>query len=597
MSKTKIVAFGDTVTMGTSAKLDVFHDCFKDGTTTVNLVRETQTWRSIAARIMSDWVEDDVELINAGVVGDTSANGLARLERDVLSRSPDYVLAQFGAEDALAGIETEAFRENLEKIVDGIAARNAKPVLMTPTPISERMTAAGCTLEELRCRQERLSALAQAVRKVAEERSLDLIDLHRYFLNTRLAYDHLYEGWLPDAVAQSGMASFIAGALLPMLGVHDFPKPTLCDYRKVYSDDKRHDTRHNGFTDITYFQGAFYLAFRSGAYHGAGASGEGGGKTIVLRSADGITWVEDGVFEVEGFQDTRDPKFLQVEDRLLVYAISWPDARQAERVSAVFGFERLNTGRWSEPFKCASHIFWRPRRWRNGVAVAGYGWKFEAEGDRHFSASLLQSPDGRHWEKTSTILDYETDANETELFVENDTLMAFSRTEEGGNHEMYISTYLPSENRWESVSSGRMIQAPCVFKAGERTIVMGRYCSQSDERFRELYADWQKFTNYVQQPDEEGVQTVAEATGVDPARIEEYHHGLRTGIFVLDGTRPRLVMELLSAGDSSYTGVVPYGDEYVISDYSMHEYYPEIKRPRDWETPCDIYVSRIRFGG
>jgi len=44
------------------------------------------------------------------------------------------------------------------------------------------------------------------------------------------------------------------------------------------------------------------------------------------------------------------------------------------------------------------------------------------------------------------------------------------------------------------------------------------------------------------------------------------------------------------------TGVVPYGDEYVISDYSMHEYYPEIRCPGDWNTPNDIYVSRIRFG-
>ena len=117
-------------------------------------------------------------------------------------------------------------------------------------------------------------------------------------------------------------------------------------------------------------------------------------------------------------------------------------------------------------------------------------------------------------------------------------------------------------------------------------MVSGRYCAQSDERFRELEKDWKKFTQ----------GTSEETFEVDPARVEAYHHGLRTGIFVMDGTRPRLVMELLSAGDSSYTGVVQYGDEYVISDYSMHEYYPEIKRPRDWETPCDIYVSRIRFG-
>ena len=592
MSKIKIAAFGDAVTTGTSAKLDVFHDCFQYGTTTVNMVRESQTWRSIAARIMSDWVEGDVELISAGMAGDASSKALVRMERDVLSQSPDYVLMMFGAEDALQGVETAAFRENLEKIVDGIAAHNARPVLMTPTPISERMTAAGCTLEELRRRQERLSALAQSVRKLAEEKSLPLIDLHRYFLDTRLAYDHLYEGWLPDGVAQSGMASFIAGELLPMLGVHGFPKPVLCDFRKVYSDPENFLTKHNGFTDLTYFEGEFYVGFRTGDRHGLRGSG---GKTLVLRSADGITWVRDAELKVEGFVDTRDPKFSHVGDRLMVYPICHNLPSTGHEAQA-FGYERIGPGKWSAPFECAPCVFWRPTKWRDGYVAAGYGWKFDEEGDRHFSVNLLQSTDGRHWERTSTILDYGTDGNETELFVEGDTLMAFSRTEEGGNHEMHISTYFPSENRWETVSSGRLLHAPCVFKAGDRTMIMGRYCSQSDERFRELYPDWSKFCKYVQQPDEEGYKTIAEAAGVDPARIEEYHHGLRTGIFVLDGTRPRLVMELLSAGDSSYTGAVQYGDETVISDYSMHEYYPEIKRPGDWETPCDIYVSRIRFG-
>jgi lysophospholipase L1-like esterase len=219
MNKIRIAAFGDAVTLGISAKLDVFHDCFQHGTTTVNMVRETQTWRSILARIMSDWVEGDVEMINAGMAGDTSKKGLARMEPGVLAHSPDTVLVLFGSEDALAGVEPAAFRESLKKIVDGISARNARPVLMTPTPISEGMTATGCTLEELRCRQERLSALAQEIRSLAEEKSLDLIDVHRYFLDNRLAYDHLYEGWLPDGVAQTGMASFVAGELLPICAI------------------------------------------------------------------------------------------------------------------------------------------------------------------------------------------------------------------------------------------------------------------------------------------------------------------------------------------------------------------------------------------
>ena len=584
MSKIKIAAFGDAVTTGTSAKLDVFHDCFQYGTTMVNTVRETQTWRSIAARIMSDWVEGDVEMISAGMAGDTSSKGLARMERDVLSQSPDYVLMMFGAEDALAGVEPAVFRENLEEMVEGIAARNARPVLMTPTPISERMTAAGCTLEQLRRHQERLSALAQAVRSLSEEKSLDLIDLHRYFQDTRLAYDHLYEGWLPDGVAQSGMASFIAGEFLSILGVDDFPKPVLCDYRKVYRNTSGDpDWKHHAFTDLTFFDGQFYLAFRNGAGHCPPPPPSG--RVIVLRSSDGISWEQEAILRVPGVEHQADPKFLQVDDRLFVYTLTLGDVKGVAKRRMTYGFERLGPGKWSDLFECAESSFWRPKKWRDQYVVAGYNKKTDEKGKSGFGVDLYQSPNGRDWEKACVVLDPAIEGNETDLLVEGDKLVAYARCGEGNNQEMMICTYVPSEKRWETVSSGRLIHAPCVFLAGNRTMITGRYCSQSDEGFRELRRDWNAF-NY---------DTEGESVKADPARVEAYHHGLRTGVFVMDGARPRLVMELLSAGDSSYTGVVQYGDEYVISDYSMHEYYPEIKRPGDWNTPNDIYVLRIRF--
>ena len=576
MDKTKIAAFGDAVTLGTSAKLDVFHDCFQDGTTTVNLVRETQTWYSIMARIMSDWVENGVEVTNAGISGNTSSRSLARLERDVLSQSPDTVLVMFGAEDALAGVESAAFRENLKKIVEGITARNAMPVLMTPTPISERMTATGCTLEELRRRQERLSALAQAVRKLADEKLLPLIDLHRYFMDTRLAYDHLFEGWLPDGVAQSGMASFIAGALLPMLGVKDFPTPILCDYRKVYSDPERPEVMHHAFTDLTYFQGEFFLTFRKGPGHGLPTSSNVESEVIVvLRSRDGIAWSEEAVLKVEGL-DNRDPKFLNEEGRLRVYTfcVQIPPRPQ---LTVTYGFERKGPGRWSEPFRCAPSAFWRPKKWRGQYVVS----------NQDVPIKLLTSPDGRNWKEHSAICEAASGANETDLWVEGDQLMAFSRSDpKEGVHYMLASRFIESDNRWETVSSGRIVQAPCVFEVGDRLFVSGRTCAYPHEEFTELGRAFGQFGR-----GEPGAEEV------DLEQVEKYHHGLRTGIFVMDGTRARQVAELLSAGDSSYTGVVQYGDEIVLSDYSMHEVYPKIRCPGDWNTPSDIYVSRIRFGG
>jgi len=591
MALTKVIVFGDSVAEGREAKLDLFHNCFQYKSTTVNLVCSTQTWSSILERILSDWIKGEVILTNAGEKGNTTEKAVNQLKNKLLLSSPDYVLVIFGSEDTLEGTNPETFKRNLEKIIGEITKQNAIPILMTSVPFSERMTANGYTFYKMRQYQAKLSILAKLIRSIAKEKSLPLIDLNRYFLDNHLAYDHLYKGYLPDGVAQSAMASFIAGELLPILGVKDYPKITLNDYRKVYSDSENLLTKHNGFTDLTYFQGEFYVAFRTGAVHGF--RGLLGGKTLVLRSKDGLNWVKDAELKVEGFVETRDPKFLQVDGRLMLYAICH---KFSPRVTASYGFERLNSGRWSKPFECASGVFWRPKKWGDKYVVANYGWVYDEKEERHFGVKLFQSPDGRVWKEISIVLDYKTDANETDLLINNDKLVAFSRAGAQSNEEMLISTYIPSENRWETVSSGRIIQAPCVFKAEEKTMLIGRYCSQSDERFRELREDWSKFCSYVQTSDKEAYHTVTNATTIDPARIEEYHHGLRTGIFLMDGNRPRLLAELLSAGDSSYTGVVQYGDEYVISDYSMHEYYPPIHRPGDWETPVDIYVSRVRLG-
>jgi hypothetical protein len=192
-------------------------------------------------------------------------------------------------------------------------------------------------------------------------------------------------------------------------------------------------------------------------------------------------------------------------------------------------------------------------------------------------------PDGRKWKIHSVILPVETDGNETDLLVEGDMLTAFSRA--GSGKDLLVSQYDPSGNTWKTVSTGRIIHAPNVFKVNSRLMICGRYCSQSDEGFRELREDWRLFTSGLD----------SDADRADAKRVEEYHHGLRTGLFVLDKNTPRLVMEFLSAGDSSYTGVVQYGNEYVFSDYSMHEHYKPIRRPGDWNTPSDIYVLRIRF--
>lgn len=56
------------------------------------------------------------ELVNAGVSGDTTAGGLARLDW-LLKQDPDLVVVELGANDGLRGVALESVEANLRKIV------------------------------------------------------------------------------------------------------------------------------------------------------------------------------------------------------------------------------------------------------------------------------------------------------------------------------------------------------------------------------------------------------------------------------------------------------------------------------------------------
>ncbi|MCX5835156.1 MAG: GDSL-type esterase/lipase family protein [Deltaproteobacteria bacterium] len=68
-------------------------------------------------------------LINAGRPGDTTVSALARLDRDVLSRSPRIVLITLGGNDLMRGMDRpQAFR-NLKTIVTSIQAQGALVII------------------------------------------------------------------------------------------------------------------------------------------------------------------------------------------------------------------------------------------------------------------------------------------------------------------------------------------------------------------------------------------------------------------------------------------------------------------------------------
>ena len=99
-----IICFGDSLTSGTGADPGMDYPA--------------QLSRMIAKPV-----------INAGVRGDTTARALKRLQRDVLSRSPDVVLITLGGNDLKNGVARDVAFKNLKRIVESIQGQGAQVII------------------------------------------------------------------------------------------------------------------------------------------------------------------------------------------------------------------------------------------------------------------------------------------------------------------------------------------------------------------------------------------------------------------------------------------------------------------------------------
>jgi acyl-CoA thioesterase-1 len=70
-----------------------------------------------------------VKIIDAGVSGDTSTGGLARLD-DALKQKPDAALVELGANDALRGMDPKLTYANLDQILARLNAEHVRILLL-----------------------------------------------------------------------------------------------------------------------------------------------------------------------------------------------------------------------------------------------------------------------------------------------------------------------------------------------------------------------------------------------------------------------------------------------------------------------------------
>ena len=119
-----IVAFGDSITAGFAVRRGF-----------------PSYWKQMLAE---KYPEACIEMINSGISGDTSMDGLARLDYSVLSYEPDLITINFGINDCVLGLGLEEFEANFVEMVRRIRSGPGSEILLLSsepleTPPYDRM--------------------------------------------------------------------------------------------------------------------------------------------------------------------------------------------------------------------------------------------------------------------------------------------------------------------------------------------------------------------------------------------------------------------------------------------------------------------------
>lgn len=163
----KVVMFGDSITFGQH-------------------VPEEHKWvNQVTSRF-------SLNGINAGIGGNTSTQGLERLQTDVMAHHPDFVIINFAMNDhVMTELDTpkvtlNTFTKNLTAMIDEIRSHHAIPILVTTNYMIEGDSSQyyyrrhpESYYSNVGGAEAWLEKYIQAVREVASLKKIDLVDVHK----------------------------------------------------------------------------------------------------------------------------------------------------------------------------------------------------------------------------------------------------------------------------------------------------------------------------------------------------------------------------------------------------------------------------------
>ena len=291
------------------------------------------------------------------------------------------------------------------------------------------------------------------------------------------------------------------------------------------------DGMHNAFTDLLYWQNAFWMVFVASPSHFASPKS----RLVLLRSADAIQWQEVTRLSGDG-QDIRDPKLAVIHDHLLVYALLNRafDPQPYQTICA----QSRDGETWSRFTDAA------PAGWLLGKPQTpdGATWYAPAHHLKQGAACVLQSKDGLRWETRAFIYE-KIGSDETALvFDAQASLTAVTRLESGPGMfgspgcGTIISIARPPYEKWDfqGTSTVTRLDGPALFSCGQ-TYAVGRFQPQIGGRLH-------------------GQGSILSRK--------------RTSIFSVSQHGLTHLADLPSSGDTAYAGVVLTDKEVFISYYT-----------------------------
>ncbi|AXY78297.1 G-D-S-L family lipolytic protein [Paraflavitalea soli] len=131
-------------------------------------------------------VQEQYELIGAGIGGNKVYDLYLRMEEDVLAKDPNTVVIWVGVNDVWhkktsgTGTDADKFEKFYNAIIKKLQAKNIKVLICTPAAIGEKTDFSN----EL---DGDLNKYANIIRQIAQKNNVDLIDLRKAFLDYNLA--------------------------------------------------------------------------------------------------------------------------------------------------------------------------------------------------------------------------------------------------------------------------------------------------------------------------------------------------------------------------------------------------------------------------